>query len=381
MREIYLDNAATTRPLASLAELFQRHMQTDWYNPSAMYPNAVRMEAEINRAKKVLLDVVRGEQLFFTSGGTESANTVLFGGYRKLGGKRQHFITSEYEHPCVYEAMKTLEGQGHSVTYVRPGKSGRIEPETLTSLVREDTALVSIMHVNNETGAVNDIVELARRVKQANPQTLFHADGVQGFVKCPFFIGGSQVDYYSASAHKLHGIKGTGVLFYKKGAPLAPYLVGGGQQMGMRSGTENTFGIMAFAHVVQEYAKAQKQIETHMRALRERLLSNLAQIEGMQVLSPEDGAPYILNVSFPGMRGEVLLHVLEQQGISIGTGSACSSKKGRMSRTHQALGICPEIAEGAVRISFCKDNTLEEMDIAAEEIKGALKKYRGLIRR
>ena len=379
--KIYLDNAATTKPLDSLKKLFEEHLNDDWYNPSAMYPDAVRIENELKRARDILLNAVRADQMIFTSGGTESANTVIFDGYRKAGGRRLHFITSEYEHPCVYESMKILVEQGHSVTYIAPQADGTIDGDELASMVKEETALISIMHVNNETGAVNDIDSLARKAKEVNKKVLFHADGVQGFLKCPFDMYNSPIDYYSASAHKIHGLKGTGALFYKKGAPLRPYAVGGGQQAGLRSGTENTLGIMAFAQAVEAYQKDWEIIHQHILNLRARLLENLANVDGMLVLSPVSGAPHILNLSFPGMRGEVLLHILEKDGIYISTGSACSSKKGKLSRTHKALGLDQQAAAGAVRISFSRYNTLEEMDLAAEKIIDALKQYRGFIRR
>lgn len=364
-----------------LKGLLEQHIEQGWYNPSALYPGAVKVEADIKKAKNALLNAIGAEQMIFTSGGTESANTIIFEGYKKAGSRRLHFITSQYEHPCVYEAMKALEGQGHEVSYICPEPDGKIDGDKLAAMVREDTALISIMHVNNETGAINDIGELAKKAKAVNSKTLFHADGVQGFVKCLFHMERSLVDYYSASAHKLHGLKGTGALFYKKGAPLKPFIVGGGQEMGLRSGTENTFGAMAFALAVEEYQKHLKENTERMTTLRDRMLENLADIEDMRVLSPKDGAPHILNLAFPGLRGEVLLHVLEEQGIYISTGSACSSKKGKLSRTHQALGVGPQVAESAVRISFCKDNTLEEIDIASSAIREALKIYRGFIRR
>ncbi len=380
---IYLDNAATTKPSDCLAPLFSAHLEEDWYNPSAMYPPAVRMEGELAKAKDVLAGVIHADPacVLFTSCGTEGANTVILKGYRPAGGKKLHFITSAYEHPCVYMSFQALEGMGHSVDYVKPREDGSIHAEDVAKLVREDTALVSVMHVNNETGALNDVAGIAKAVKAKNAGTLVHSDGVQGYVKCPLDFGNSELDYYTVSAHKLHGFKGTGALFYKKNAPLKPYIIGGGQEKGLRSGTENTFGILAFARAVQEYMLHYEENIAKMRRLKALLLEKLGDVSDMRVFSPEDGAPHILNLAFPGIRGEVLLHLLEQKGIFVSTGSACSSKKGQLSRVHASLGVAKDVSENVVRVSFCPYNTEKEIEITAEEIKSALARFRGFIRR
>ncbi|MBQ9941722.1 MAG: cysteine desulfurase [Christensenellaceae bacterium] len=380
---IYLDNAATTRPFPGLEALFKEHMETDWYNPSAMYPPAVAEEGKIKKAKETVASLIGADPActVFNACGTEGANTVIFRGYRPEGGKKRHFITSAYEHPCVYECFRKLEEEGHSVDYILPAADGSIHPEQVAEKVGENTALVSIMHVNNETGAINDVAAIAAAVKAKNPAALVHADGVQAYGKIPLDFGRSALDYYTASAHKLHGLKGTGVLFYKKGSPLKAYLMGGGQEKGLRSGTENTFGILAFAAAAAEYKKDREAKMAHMRALKERLLAGLSAVQDVRIFSPKDGAPHILNLAFTGMRGEVLLHLLEQQGIYISTGSACSSKKGKTSRVHKALGVQSQVAECVVRISFCPENTLEEMDTVAQAITAALKRFRGFIRR
>lgn len=377
---VYLDNAATTRPLPQLKELAAHHLEAGWHNPSALYPPALAAEGEMTQARRTILQAAGcSGSLYFNSGGTEGANTVLFKGWKKLGGKPRRFIVSAYEHPCVYECAKALEGAGHDVRYIRPGKDGCISPEAVAELVNEDTALVSVMHVNNETGAINDLPAIGAAIKAKNPQTLFHGDGVQGFMKCPLHFDSANLDYYTVSAHKLHGLKGTGGLFCKKGTPLSPFVLGGGQEKALRSGTENTLGIAAFAKAVEEFA-AHPEWVTHMGSLRALLLNQLKGT-GVRLLSPEKGAPHIVNLAFPGLRGEVLLHLLEAEKIYISTGSACSSKKGKLSRVHQSLGLPKEVAEGAVRISFCHDNTPEEILRTAAVIRGAIEKYGRFTRR
>lgn len=378
---IYLDNAATTKPAACLAPLFDAHLQNKWFNPSAMYPPAVEMERALREAREFLCGIVRAESALFNSCGTEGANTVIFRGWRRQGGKKLHFIASSYEHPCVHEAFLALRREGHQVDFLNPAENGAISPQQLAALVRPETALVSIMHVNNETGAINDIAALAAAVKSRNKDTLFHSDGVQAFLKIPFDMASSQVDYYTASAHKIHGLKGTGILFYKNSAPLRAFLLGGGQEGALRSGTENTFGILAFAQAAREYLRDHEKKLSHMRLLRDELKRLLMEIPGAICITPDCCAPHILNIAFPGMRGEVLLHLLEQKEIYVATGSACSSKKAGYSRIHRALGIPKPISECALRLSLCPENTLEEVHQLKEAIQEILGKYQKFIRR
>jgi cysteine desulfurase len=331
-------------------------------------------------ARKALMNCVCADAAIFTSGGTEAANMAVLQGWPKKGGRKMHFITSAYEHACVFEAFRSLEEAGHRVDYLRPGPEGRISPEALAGLVSEDTALVGIMHVNNELGTVNEVCALAKAVKDKNPSTLFFADGVQAFLRIPFDMSDSAVDYYSASAHKIHGLKGAGVLFHKKSVHPQPILIGGGQENALRSGTENTFGILAFARAAEEFLENHAAKLSHMKAVKERLREGLLKAPGAVVFSPKDSAPHILNIAFPGMGGEVLLHALEERDIFIATGAACSSKK-KAYRVHEALGVPRELAQCAVRISFCPDNTEAEADVAIDAILAVLKKYQRFVRR
>ncbi|MEA4853323.1 MAG: cysteine desulfurase family protein [Christensenella sp.] len=368
MESIYLDNAATTKPLAQCNEIYLRYAQKLWQNPSALYADAVSVQKEMDQAKETLLRAfgASGHKCFFTSCGTEGANTVILRGARKK--KNMNYVCGGAEHPCVEESFRFLQNEGARVTFVKPQKNGVITPEAVASAVDEDTALVSIMHVNNETGAKNDIEAIAAAVKAKNPQALFHADGVQAYCKVRL-RDTSNIDYYTVSAHKLHAHKGTGAVFLKSDAPLKPYLLGGGQENGLRSGTQNTLGIFSFATAVQYFME--QVPPAHYAGLRARLLAECAGIADLVLLSPEkeeEACSHIVNLSVLGVRGETLLHTLEQDGICISTGSACSSKKGK-SRIAKALSLTEQEAEGAIRISFSPFTTEEEICRAAASLR------------
>ena len=368
MREIYLDNAATTKPLKELNELYAAYAETGWQNPSALYAGATRVQKQLNDAKETLLRLFRGSghKCFFTSCGSESANTVILRGAKQK--KNMHYVCGGAEHPCVEESFKALQNSGAAVTFVKPDKHGVVDPQAVADAVNEDTALVSVMHVNNETGAKNDIERIAALVKAKNPQAMFHSDGVQAFCKEPL-QNTANIDYYTVSAHKLHAHKGTGAVFYKDHAPLKPYILGGGQENGLRSGTQNTLGILCFARAAEYF---EHEVDpAHLWELRGAFLDACADIGDIELISPRDGqnaCAHIVNLSVLGVNGETLLHTLEAAGVSISTGSACSSKKGK-SRIQAALGLSDEEAAGAVRISFSPFNTVEEVRTAADEIK------------
>lgn len=372
--KIYFDNAATTKPIEKAAEIMQKHMEKEWNNPSAMYTSAVEAETKLKNAHDIIKSAVRAEKVIITSGGTESNNMAIFRGTRKYT-KPMHYITSAYEHACVYECMRELESMGNSISFIKPREDGKIHAEDVAAEVRENTALVSIMHVNNETGAINDIDAIAKAVKKANRNTVFHSDGVQGFIKVPFDMRRSSVDYYTASAHKVHGIKGTGAIFCREKSTLRPLILGGGQENGMRSGTENTLGAAVFAAAVEEYMKNYDEYLESIKAVRNAMIEGINSIEDTRIISPEDGAAHILSASFLGVRSEVLLHSIAARGIEISVGSACSSKK-RKNRVHEALNLSTEIAEGVVRLSFGHNNTVEEAKIAVEIIREEVEKLR-----
>lgn len=356
---IYLDNAATAKPLPLVEQILNSHCENGWFNPSALYGNGAT--AQLETARVALCRLAKMPGAIFTSGATEANNQAIFCGYKKQGGRPLRFVTSSYEHPSVYECFRILESQGHSVHYVDP-KNGIIAPEDVADIVTQETALVSIMHVNNETGAINDISEIAAAVKRKNPNTLFHSDGVQGFVKVNADM--SNVDFYTASAHKIGGLKGTGVLFYKK-APGA-LIHGGGQENALRSGTENTAGVAVFAACANYLSE--KKISEHFKNLNKIAREILSKVDGVKLISGENSAPHILAFSMLGAHGETLSNSLAAEGIIIGIGSACSSKKKKTSRLASALGLSKIEADGFIRLSFSTETSEGDVKIGVERL-------------
>ncbi len=366
---IYLDNSATTRTLESAAQAAFRCMREDFFNPSSAYAPAARLEKRVNEARARLAATLgcRAEEIVYTSGGTESNNMAILGALRAMRG-RGRIITSASEHPSVYELFRLLEQRGYQAVYIGTDESGAASLAELAANLTPDTALVSLMHVNNETGAVTDIAAAASLIRSRAPQAVFHVDGVQAYGKLPF--GCPPCDLYSVSGHKIHAPKGVGALYVRTGLRFAGGLVGGGQEQGRRSGTTNAPGILGLDAAVTAYAAHQQEWVAAMRACKMRLAERLLSLPDAYLNgpAPEDGAPHILNVSFPGVRGEVLLHALEQREIYVSTGSACSAHKKGNNRVLAAAGVRGARQEGALRLSLCPFNTLEEMDRAAEEI-------------
>lgn len=366
---IYLDNSATTRTLESAAQAAFRCMREDFFNPSSAYAPAARLEKRVNEARARLAATLgcRAEEIVYTSGGTESNNMAILGALRAMRG-RGRIITSASEHPSVYELFRLLEQRGYQAVYIGTDESGAASLAELAANLTPDTALVSLMHINNETGAVTDIAAAASLIRSRAPQAVFHVDGVQAYGKLPF--GCPPCDLYSVSGHKIHAPKGVGALYVRAGLRFAGGLVGGGQEQGRRSGTTNAPGILGLDAAVAAYAAHQQEWVAAMRACKTRLAERLLSLPDVYLNgpAPEDGAPHILNVSFPGVRGEVLLHALEQREIYVSTGSACSAHKKGNNRVLAAAGVRGARQEGALRLSLCPFNTLEEMDRAAEEI-------------
>ena len=309
----------------------------------------------------------RAEEIVYTSGGTESNNMAILGALRAMRG-RGRIITSASEHPSVYELFRLLEQRGYQAVYIGTDESGAASLAELAANLTPDTALVPLMHVHNETGAVTDIAAAASLIRSRAPQAVFHVDGVQAYGKLPF--GCPPCDLYSVSGHKIHAPKGVGALYVRAGLRFAGGLVGGGQEQGRRSGTTNAPGILGLDAAVAAYAAHQQEWVAAMRACKTRLAERLLSLPDAYLNgpAPEDGAPHILNVSFPGVRGEVLLHALEPREIYVSTGPACSAHKKGNNRVLAAAGVRGARQEGALRLSLCPFNTLEEMDRAAEEI-------------
>lgn len=365
---IYLDNSATTRPFDRVVQRMAQSMGEGFFNPSSLYAQALLASDEIKRAKGLISAALGGvDRVALTGGGTEADNLAILGLADGLRGRKAGFITTSVEHPAVLECFRRLQEQGHE-TYLAPvDASGVVRVDELVDHVGENTALVSVMQINNEVGALQPIAQIAARVKEKNPKTLVHVDGVQGFLRQGISLRALGVDLYSLSAHKIHGPKGVGALAMVGKPPLAARMLGGGQEEGLRSGTENMPGIVGLAEAIACFNQLNEAAEK-MFALKLRLAEGLlralpeSRINGP---APELGAPHILNVSFP-VRGEVLLHALEGEGILVSTGSACSSHKRQASPVLTAMGLDPRRLEGAIRFSLCPFNTQEEIDRTIE---------------
>ncbi len=376
---IYLDNSATTRTLAAAAEAARQYMDENFFNPAAAYAPAVESERAVNGARARLADAMHAgaDEIIFTSGGTESNNMAIRGSLGAMRG-RGRIIMSAVEHPSVFEVMRNLS-QEYNVVEAGVDKEGRVDLGGLSQLITPNTRLVSIMQVNNETGAVNDIPAIYKLVKRMAPGALLHVDGVQGFLKMPF--DARNCDFYTISGHKFHGPKGVGALFVRKGTRFLGGQIGGGQEHNLRSGTTNTPGIMGMDAALQYYLANQQAIWQNMRACKVRLAGNLLSLPDVFLNgpAPESGAPHILNLSFLGVRGEVLLHALEEKRIYVSTGSACSAHKKGKNRILNAMGVTGERQEGAIRFSFSAFNTPAEMDEAASaiaELLGMLRRFK-----
>lgn len=377
----YLDNSATTRPSQPVIEAMTQAMREGFYNPSSLYAPAMAAEKALNRCRAAIQSALKVDQgrVIFTSGGTEANNLALFGGVGAMHGP-QHVMVSAVEHPSVLAAAQALEKEGHRLTLLRVDRAGQLDWEQLESvLTRDPPALVSVMQVNNETGAVSDIPRLSAMLRALAPQALLHVDGVQAFLRLP--IDGNLVDMYTLSGHKIMGPKGIGALWVRRGVRLLPRQIGGGQEGEYRSGTENTPGIAGLLSAIQTM---DPQAPAAMMAMKLRLAQGLLQrVPGLVINGPDPklGAPHILNASFPGVRGEVMLHALEGEGVYVSTGSACSSKKRKVSGVLLSMGIPAGVAEGALRFSLAADNDCAQIDYACEKAGALYQALKGFRRK
>lgn len=378
---IYLDNSATTRPFDSAIEAMAACMRETYFNPSSLYAPAMRAGEILAEARREILSAVGGRgQVFFTSGGTEADNLAILGAQRALRGRSGNFLTTKVEHPAVLETMAEVERLGCRVTYADVDAQGVVDVDALVAAVDGETALVSVMQVNNEVGARMPIAEIARRVKEKNPRTLVHVDGVQGFLRVPIHMAREGVDLYTLSGHKIHGPKGIGALVVAPGVHLMPTVFGGGQEGGLRSGTENVPGIAGMLAAVRSF-RALPDPAGRMAGLRRRLWAGIrAAVPDARLNGPEENAGHILNCTFP-VKGEVLLHALEGEGVLCSTGSACSSHKKSKSHVLAAMGRTPQEIDGALRFSLCPMNTQEEMDQTAAAIGRCVNLLRAFRRR
>lgn len=382
---VYLDNAATTRPWDTVVSRMAEGMGDHYYNPSAAYAPAVGVEKQIAACAQGLRDSLfaQGYQVVFTAGGTE-ADALAILGTVGLSARPQRIAITSVEHPAVQGCGLLLQQQGHEVVWLPVDSQGLVDLRACAELLDERIGLISVMQVNNETGAVQPIAEVARLRSAKCSQARLHVDGVQGFLRVPLALGRDGVDLYTLSAHKIHGPKGVGALLVKKGLRLSPLYPGGGQQGGLRSGTENTPGIYGLAAALEAWGNSSAAARD-MCDLKLRLWQGLCGISGAAVNGPDpscpQSAPHILNVSFTGLRGEVLLHALEAQGIYVSTGSACSAKGQRVSRVLEAMGLPRPRLEGALRFSLSPDNTPAQMDEAVAACRKAVEQLSGFRRR
>ena len=371
MEKVYLDNAATTplHPgvLAAMTEALSMYA-----NPSSLHALGLEAEKMVEGARAELADLleVAPENLVFTSGGTE-ANNLALKGFLARSQRRGLLVTSEIEHPSVLEVFAELKSQGWEVCRLPVDSQGQVQLSALEAALKRPVQLVSLMAVNNETGSIQPLAQAVDLVRARQPRAAIHTDAVQALGKIPFAPARLGVDFASVSAHKIHGPKGVGALYLSRRDRLFPLLQGGGQEGGLRSGTENVPGIVGFGRAARELLADPEEKRARVAALRQRFLAG---IEGLpcRVISPGDGAPHIFAVSFPGFRGEVLLQALSALGVYVSTGAACSGKKGGLSQVAQAMGLDREVAEGLLRFSFSWLNTEAEIDYAGESVKKVL---------
>lgn len=370
--EAYFDNSATTRCYPEVAEIVVKTMTEDFGNPSAMHLKGVEAEKYVREAAQTLAKIlkVNEKEIIFTSGGTESNNLALFGGADANKRSGNHIITTSVEHAAVGQPAERLEQMGYEVTIVPVDHRGVVQLEALEKALRPDTILVSTMYVNNEVGAVMPVEEIAKLVHEKSPKALYHVDAIQAFGKYRIYPKKAGIDMLSVSSHKIHGPKGVGFLYINEKARIQPQILGGGQQAGMRSGTDNVPGIAGLGVAAKMvYTDFDKKIE-HMYQLKERLAEGFLKLPDVRLNGMEirEGAPQILSASFLGVRSEVLLHTLEEKGIYVSAGSACSSHKRKSAGTLSAMGMEAAQRESTLRFSFSEENTFEEVDYALEVI-------------
>ena len=371
--EAYFDNSATTRCYPQVAQIVVKTMTEDFGNPSAMHQKGVEAEKYIRDTKEILARIlkVKEKEIFFTSGGTESNNLALFGAAQANARSGKHVITTAVEHAAVGQPMERLAQMGYEVTVLPVDRTGVVDMKALEEALRPDTILVSTMYVNNEVGAVMPVEKIGALVHEKSPKALYHVDAIQAFGKYTIHPKKTGIDLLSVSSHKLHGPKGVGFLYINEKAKIQPQILGGGQQSGMRSGTDNVPGIAGLGvAAAQIYENLDENVE-HMYQLKEHIAEGLSEIEDIRIngMPLREGAPQILSISVMGVRSEVLLHALEDKGIYISAGSACSSHKRKPSATLSAMGMSKDQIESTVRLSFCEENTMEEADYFLQTMK------------
>ena len=380
--EVYLDNSATTKAYPEVARLVADIMTEDYGNPSSMHLKGVEAEKYIKYSKKTIANImkVQEKEIFFTSGGTEADNWALIGTAYANYRAGKHLITTKIEHPAVLQTMEYLKEQGFEITYLPVDITGRIRLKDLERAIRRDTLLVSIMYVNNEVGAIQPIEEAGALIKRINPRTLFHVDAVQGFGKLKLFPKKWNIDMVSVSGHKIHGPKGVGFLYIDERTKIKPIIFGGGQQRNFRSGTENVPGVAGIGKAAELIYRDLAEDTERLYRLKEYFVRELSLMPHIYINGPQDetGAPHIVSASIAGIRSEVLLHALEEKGVYVSSGSACSSHKHTISATLESMGIEKQLMDSTLRFSFSVFTTKEELDYTLEcldELVPMLRRY------
>lgn len=387
--EAYLDNAATTKPFDEVRDLVLKVMDAEYGNPSSLHQKGVEAERCVREAADIVAATLKSgrQNIIFTSGGTESNNMAIIGGCMARRRRGRHIVTTCFEHASVYEPCQYLvDFFDYEVTYLPVDSMGHVDPEQLRSSIREDTVLVSVMQVNNEVGAVLDIGKLGAVVKECGADILFHVDAIQAYGKLRINPKRLNIDLLSASSHKIHGPKGVGFLYVADGVRLHPLIHGGGQQQGRRSGTENVPGIAGFGLAAKQMYENHDQVIEQLYDRKKYLLQRLMEIEGVtihacDVSAVRDTAPHIVSVGFEGIRSEVLLHALEERGVYVSSGSACSSNHPGISSTLKAIGVKDKLLESTIRFSLSVHTTEEELDYAVGHIKELLPVLRRYVSR
>ncbi|GIN38771.1 MULTISPECIES: cysteine desulfurase family protein [Heyndrickxia] len=379
---IYFDNSATTKPYNEVIEAFAKVSQEYYANPSSLHNFGGKVETLVHQARKQIASLlqVKDNEIYFTSGGTEGNNLAIKGTALQYRSRGNHIITTTVEHPSVYEACEQLRSLGFDITYLPVNQKGQVELDDLKSAIKDETILVSIMHVNNEMGTIQPIEEIGQLLNEYS-KILFHVDHVQGIGKVPLNLKQAHVDFCTISAHKIHGLKGSGILYIRNGVRISPLFSGGNQENKVRSGTENVGGIVTMAKALRLTEAHRKQKLEEMISIRDFLISSLTKLSTIKVHTvPSVSAPHIINFSAIGLRGEVVVHALEAEKIYVSTTSACSSKQKSISRTLQAIGVTEDIAEGAVRISLSYENTMDEAKIFMSKLESIINKLNEVMR-
>lgn len=374
--EAYLDNSATTRVLPCVKDLMVEVMEVEYGNPSSLHKKGVEAEAQVRLARERIAKTLKAAEknIYFTSGGTESNNMALIGAAMANRRAGMHLITSSVEHASVRQPMRFLEEQGFSVTYLPVDRTGKIRLDALEDAIREDTILISVMYVNNEMGAVEPVEEIAQMIRRKKPDILFHVDAIQAYGKYEIRPKRQGIDLLSVSGHKIHGPKGIGFLYVGDSVKIKPIVFGGGQQKDLRSGTENVPGIAGLGLAAQEmYRDHQEKVERLYR-LKEALVEGVASLDGTVVngLTGRDSAPHIVSVSFEGVRSEVLLHALEEKGIYVSSGSACSSNHPSVSSTLKSIGVARDLLDSTIRFSFGMETVMDEITYTVDTLRQLL---------